>query len=355
MPDSAHQSILPRPAEQLLIQKSETGAIDCNGKQVLTTTLGRAQLAHALAINGTVTSVDCWFVDQYQTNRARHYLGELPESLNLMCLPDPPDRTYDMALLPLGRRGETEFVRDQLQCLFNRLRIGGELWVCVDNPTDSWVGEQVKKLPCDVTVSTSESTTAYCCVKQNELKKQKSYHCEFAIRDRGRLLKVHSRPSVFSHRRIDPGARHLINAMSVGESTKVLDLGCGSGTISLAAAAIDPSVVVHSIDSNARAVQCTSTGADLNQLENVSAMLSDCGDLKMASDYDLVVANPPYYADFRIAELFLQTAHQMLRSGGRVMIVGKDEAWYIEQMPVWFHSVTVEPVKGYVIAQGIRL
>ena len=75
-----------------------------------------------------------------------------------------------------------------------------------------------------------------------------------------------SRPGVFSHRKLDLGARALIESLSVPDGKhswevvqngmKVLDLGCGSGAVGFAASARADSVLIHALDANARAVQC---------------------------------------------------------------------------------------------------
>ncbi len=69
---------------------------------------------------------------------------------------------------------------------------------------------------------------------------------------------------------------------------------------------------------------------------------------------DVVVANPPYYAGFRIARFFLETAAAALRPGGRIFVVTKRPEWYAEQMPQWFDDVAIEPSKDYWIARGRR-
>ena len=74
----------------------------------------------------------------------------------------------------------------------------------------------------------------------------------------------------------------------------------------------------------------------------------------MGQPFDVAVANPPYYAGFRIARFFLETALAALRPGGRVYVVSKQPEWYVEHMPQWFSDVTVERSKDYwIAAEGI--
>ena len=157
--------------------------------------------------------------------------------------------------------------------------------------------------------SSSSSDAAFrlaCCTwaRRPSRSKMKDYSCEFAFRDRGRLIRALSRPGVFSHRHIDPGARHLIDAMEIGPGDRVLDIGCGAGTVSLAAAFRAEGVQVHAVDSNVRAIECTRIGAEFNGLANVTAELNAVGNFAGAGSFDLALANPPYYSGFRIARAF---------------------------------------------------
>jgi 16S rRNA G1207 methylase RsmC len=191
-------------------------------------------------------------------------------------------------------------------------------------------------------------------VKTEPLKKRKDYSCEFAFRDRGRLIRAVSRPGVFSHRHIDPGARRLIDAMEIVDGMRVLDLGCGAGTVALAAACRRDGVRVYAVDSNARAVECALRGAELNGLTNLTAELNANGGYAGAGEYDLVLANPPYYSGFRIARHFLTAGWESLHAGGRILVVTKHPAWYEENMSAWFEGVTMIERKGYFLFQGER-
>jgi 16S rRNA (guanine1207-N2)-methyltransferase len=275
-------------------------------------------------------------------------------NLELACLADPPAAAIDLAVIPLSMRGEAEFTRELLQAACQRLEIGGTLVAAVDNPKDQWVREQLAELFDKVTVQAHDDAIVYIARKSTELRKVRDFTCEFTYRDRDRLIRAVSRPGVFAHRRVDPGARQLLAAAKVTPGMKVLDIGCGAGTVALALAARDPSATVHAVDSNARAVACTLAGAELNGLNNVTAELNATGDYRNAGEFDLALANPPYYADFRIAELFLNAGHRSLRPGGRVLVVTKHPQWYEEFMPVAWVNVEHSPSKRYHLIAATR-
>ena len=68
----------------------------------------------------------------------------------------------------------------------------------------------------------------------------------------------------------------------------------------------------------------------------------------------LALANPPYYASFRIAEHFLVAGRQALRPGGEILVVTKQPNWYRENMPQWFDGVIDGERKGYHLFRGVR-
>jgi 16S rRNA (guanine1207-N2)-methyltransferase len=157
---------------------------------------------------------------------------------------------------------------------------------------------------------------------------------------------------VFSHRRIDLGARTLIKTMQIEPGMKVLDMGCGVGTVSLAAAFAAENVTVMALDSNPRAIQCTQRSAELNGLTNITAILDCEGHSASTGDFDLVLANPPYFSNYAIAELFLDTAYRALKKGGLVHVVTKTPNWFLERMPLWFVDIQEIEAGDYRVLTG---
>ncbi len=80
------------------------------------------------------------------------------------------------------------------------------------------------------------------------------------------------------------------------EGKRLLDLGCGSGILSLVAASRGANVT--SIDINPFAVAATRTNAQLNSLtEQISAREGDLFDSLdlLEGSFDCIISNPPYY------------------------------------------------------------
>lgn len=346
--------VAPYPQEALLVE----AVAEMGGRRVVCSSPGLGQLAGAVARDWPDAEVVAWYLDLYRAELARWYWdaasGKWPENLAIECEADLPVGEADVVALPLSARGEAELVWDLVQSGHERLVVGGKLFASTDNAEDRWLGEHLDKVFRKVERREFETGAVYVAEKSGPLKKRKDYSCEFAFRDRGRLIKAVSRPGVFSHRHIDPGARRLIDAMDVADGMRVLDIGCGAGTVALAAACRGDGVRVHAVDSNARAVESTLRGAELNGLANVTAELNASGGYAGAGEYDLVLANPPYYSGFRIAEHFLTAGREALRAGGKIIVVTKHPAWYEENMPAWFDEVTMVECKGYCVFQGAR-
>lgn len=349
--DALPQSLPVRPHEQLIIDAIP----ELPAGQVICTTGGRAQFAETYARERPESNVHCCFFDLFQKNQSEfqvHDHGSL-SNLNMICEPDLPEVNADLVAFVFRKGGDAELTRDLIQQGFLRLVEGGRMVASTDNDEDQWLHEKLQEIFPKVTRRPfPKQGTLYLATKTAPLKKQKDYDCEFVFRDRGRLIRVYSRPGVFSHRRIDLGARSLINTMQIQPGMKVLDMGCGVGTVSLAAAFAAENVTVMALDSNPRAVQCTQKSAQLNGATGVTAFLDCEGRAASTGDFDLVLANPPYFSNYAIAELFLDTAYRALKKGGLVHVVTKTPNWFLERMPMWFVDIREAEAGDYRILTG---
>ncbi|MBL8826505.1 MAG: methyltransferase [Planctomycetaceae bacterium] len=345
-----HADIPPRPTEALLIEQLAT----LDAQRVLCTSLGRAQAAFVAARQWPTAEVECLYLDLYRAELARAAIGECPPNLTIRCDVDFHTTDVDLAVLPLSSTGEAELTRELLQSAFVRLKLGGTLLASTDNVRDSWLLDELAKLERRVERIVAETGVVYRLVKRQPLKRVRDFSCEVVFRDGERLLRAVTRPGVFSHRHVDPGARRLMEAMTVSAGERVIDIGCGWGAVALAAAARSPDAQVLAIDSHARAIACTSHAAELNGLTNLQVLHTARGDCDQPGSYDLALANPPYYGNFRIAELFLDAAHRALRPQGRIVVVTKLVEWYEEHMSRWFNDIEVSEQRGYQIVAGVR-
>ena len=348
--DSAASRLAPRIAEQRLLEIART----LPGERIFSISIGRGQAAEALAQERPTASVTCWFLDSYHKHLASQHAAPL-SNLRWECLADWPEAECDLALLPLHTKGEAELTRDLLQSAYQRLQMGGILMAAVDNPKDKWLHDQLKLFDKSVKVRPFDDAVVYFVKKTTPLKRERNFQCEVVYRDLDRLLTLVTRPGVFSHRELDNGARQLLDAVDVYPESRLLDLGCGSGAVAMGLAARDPMCKVHAVDSSARAVWCTREGARRNQLDNITVELNHDGLIGEPEQFDMVLANPPYYADFQIAERFIESAIRALRPGGRLVMVTKQSKWYEENLHRWLDEAEVFPSRKYFIASGTKI
>jgi methylase of polypeptide subunit release factors len=91
----------------------------------------------------------------------------------------------------------------------------------------------------------------------------------------------------------NPTSRFLARFAVQRHSRATLDLGTGSGILSLGAARY--SDVVVATDLNQRAVACTRFNARLNDVDNIEVLAGDCFTPVADRRFDLILSNPPFF------------------------------------------------------------
>lgn len=361
----------PAPSKESMLLDSIDEVL---GHRVLCTSLRRGQFAAAVADRSPDNEVACFFLDVFLAKQTQDEIGTKRPNVAIVCEADFPDGPFDTIAMPFLKNGEAELTRELLQQAHERLDIGGRLIVSTDNPNDTWIHEQLQVLFEKVTKRPQPRGVLYLALKTHPLKRVRDFTANFTFRDGKHLVHAVSRPSVFSHRKLDVGARALLeataNASVVKPGSRILDLGCGSGTVGLALALRKPGVYVHAMDSNPRALQCTLHGAELNGItvlkepmkpiardesvgddepSTLSIQLDATGHVRYPGTFDLVLANPPYYSNWAITAIFVEAAARALKPGGRLFLVTKSPNWYRNNLPFVLADVDVIPIREYSI------
>jgi 16S rRNA (guanine1207-N2)-methyltransferase len=355
------QPLRPKVEELRLLEvASELLAAYKGGKliRIAGVSTGRGQACATIAHELPHASVCLWYLDLHYSELASEHArlenGSVAENLAIDCKADLELTDLDCTLVPLSSSGEQELARDLIQQHYDALSLNRWMVVSVDNPKDRWVHEHLKTYEKSIRVRPFQDAVVYIVEKSRPLKKRKDFSCQLAFRDCDELIHLVTRPGVFSHRELDNGARQLLDAVDVYPEARLIDIGCGSGSVALGVAKRDPSAHVRAVDSNARALWCVRQGIALNGLENVSLELNASGEYQDSGTFDMALANPPYFGNYLIAEKFLQAAQRSLREGGRLVLVTKQPAWYQENLPRWFEDCEVFPSRRYHIASGVK-
>ena len=190
----------------------------------------------------------------------------------------------------------------------------------------------------------------------------------------GEKLMFTSYPGCFCHRRLDEGGLALAEVVSrelqdfrrETQDLRILDMGCGCGlvgllvvnrlnrTIEQSEQSNNPSISLVLVDSHARAVEAATENAAKFGIP-AEVILSDNGTpARMDGTFDVFVGNPPYYSDYRIAEVFLETAKRALKPGGVCYTVVKNAAGLRPVQEKFFKSVAVTNRRCYSVLKSVK-
>ena len=187
----------------------------------------------------------------------------------------------------------------------------------------------------------------------------------------GEKLMFTSYPGCFCHRRLDEGglalaevaSREMLDFRRETQELRLLDMGCGCGLVGflianrLSAPSAGPQTPRASlvlVDSHARAVEAATENAAKFGIP-AEVILSDGGTPAwMDGTFDVFVGNPPYYSDYRIAEVFLETAKRALKPGGICYTVVKNAAGLKPVQERYFPQVEVIGRRGYNVLRSVK-
>ena len=167
-------------------------------------------------------------------------------------------------------------------------------------------------------------------------------------------------PGCFCHRRSDDGGLALAEVVSRelkekgAAETRLLDMGCGCGLVGLLVAKAVPGTSLVMVDSHSRAVEAATLNAKAQGVE-AEVILADNGSpARMDGTFDVFAGNPPYYSDYRIAEVFLETAARALKPGGSCYTVCKNAAGLKPVQERFFGKVDIVPRRGYSVLRSVK-
>ena len=165
---------------------------------------------------------------------------------------------------------------------------------------------------------------------------------------------------VFSKSRVDEGSFAFLKVLLPLKLTgKILDLGCGYGTIGLTIAMATPEARVDLADINTRALAlCERNAQELGLSQRVTILQSDIYS-KIEGQYDSIVVNPPIRAGKRVTYAMYEGAKQRLIDGGSLFIVirkaqgAPSASKYIEEL--FGNIALLKRDKGYYVYQAKKV
>lgn len=165
-------------------------------------------------------------------------------------------------------------------------------------------------------------------------------------------LELETAEALFSPREVDAGTLAMLSRTRLTPGQKLLDLGCGYGVVGIWAAKQLGETQVVMLDVDERAVALAQRNARLNGVGGVRTLVSDGFAQLDEKDFDLILSNPPYHADFSVAKGFIEKGFNRLKLGGRLMMVTKRKDWYFNKLAAVFGGARVEEVDGYFVFEA---
>jgi 16S rRNA (guanine1207-N2)-methyltransferase len=299
----------------------------------------------------------CYQMDLYQAERLRDELQAAALTADVVTAPDLWDLPADFqtALFLPARGGERDLKIDVVEQAFHVLRPRGNLLIWSPHETDNLFPGLIKKVFGRLHADPGPETVFWA---QREGERPRRRHeITFQARLGEESARFLSRPGTFAYGRFDEGARALAEVMTIEEGDRILDVGCGCGTVGIfAGKAAGPTGRVTFVDSNVRATALADHNANANGLTNYQVIASSSMEGLPERGFDVVLANPPYYANNAVARLFVEKGRAALRPEGRFYLVTKQPNQTAPILVEAFGSIDAVMHRGYtILAAGADL
>lgn len=300
---------------------------------------------------GGVSST-CVQFDLHQSARVRECLEEVGTTAEVVTVADlwdlPP--RFNTVIFPASAHADRELKLDIVEQASHILAPGGLYLTLSEYEKDNQFAKWQKKIfgKCGETPS-SEHGMAFFSRKTGDESERRRHQITFHARvGDGPSMTFVSRPGTFSYGRFDHGSRAMLEVAEVRSGDNILDLGCGNGAVGcLASAKAGPRGGVTFIDSSLRAISLAELNATTNNVPNPRFIPATRLEGLGMNEFDVILANPPYYAKSEITRLFVEGTRDLLKRGGRYYIVTKMPTAVVPMIFETYGDCSVIENRGY--------
>jgi len=162
---------------------------------------------------------------------------------------------------------------------------------------------------------------------------------------------------VFSKHSVDFGTNLLLRNVSLNNTDRLLDMGCGIGIMGISLAKMYPDIKVDMVDVNLRAIELVKENIISNGISNAQVFESNTYS-NVTGEYDVIVTNPPIRAGKSVVHDIVLNGKNHLTKGGKIYVViqkkqGAESC--LKAMKEVYTSVDViDKDKGYFIIKAIK-
>ena len=286
---------------------------------------------------------------------------------------------FDVALfMTTPQSMPAELALDQLQDIHANLAEGGAFYAAFEGDPDDALKTMRLVWKSVNVLKRAKHAVLFKAVKYGPPVKVRDFSATWnASVPGGEPLAFTTYPGCFCHRRPDAGGLALaevaarevecrMSQLTTHNSQltthNLLDMGCGCGLVGLL---VDDAIRRQSsisnlqssitlIDSHARAIAAEKANAARAGIDAEFILADDGLPRGRVGEYDLFVGNPPYYSDYRIAEVFLETAYRALKPGGVCLTVVKTATGLLALQEKYFRKAETIKRRGYCVLRSIR-
>ncbi len=295
----------------------------------------------------------CYQMDVFTAERLRGKLTQEGLTAEVVTAPDLWDlpARFRTVLFPAAARSDRDLKIDVVEQGFHVLEEGGLFITLSEYEKDVQFAKWHKKVfgKCGESPR-SKVGMAFWSTKHGDHPRRRHEVTFHAKVGDGPSMTFASWPGTFSYGRMDNGSRAMLEVAEVRPGDHILDMGCGNGAVGcLASAAAGPTGRVTFVDSNVRAIALADKNAKANGVPNYRLVTTaTLGDLE-ADGFDVVLANPPYYANSEVARMFITSSRDLLKPGGRFYLVTKMPVQTIPEVVETFGDAESVENRGYTV------
>lgn len=138
----------------------------------------------------------------------------------------------------------------------------------------------------------------------------------------GQTLSFYSTWGIFSPREIDAGTQLLMKYIKIKADDDCFDLGCGYGPVGLTMAKLAPQGETLLVDKDFMAIEYSNKNANINNINNAKAMLSNgFQHIDHNMRFNVIASNVPAKVGKEMMSLMLHDAYHHLKDNGKLYLV----------------------------------